>query len=294
MLAMGNLRSTVNGALTKATGYRLTRATTTDLPGNAGDTGGSEPQRLRRRVRELSRELDSARAEQKRRAAMRRKVDDEADKIIRRVGPRTMTGFDKLYGLVLATRYVVQHSIPGDIVECGVWRGGSMQAAALTLMGAGVTDRDLHLFDTFEGMPPPTEHDRRVGGGAAAADLLAKHSRDHKVWAVADLDDVQQGMREVDYPAERVHFHKGMVEETIPDQAPDKIAILRLDTDWYESTRHELEHLYHRLVPGGILIIDDYGHWEGARKAVEEFFADLGDPVLLTPLGPGRIAVKPF
>ena len=290
MQGMANLRHAVNSALTKTTGYQLTRVISPD----EGSGTGPETKRLRRRIRELTRELDSARAEQRRRAALRRKIDAEAEDIIRTVSPRTMTGFEKLYGLVLATRYVVQHGIPGDIVECGVWRGGSMQAAALALLGAGVSDRDLHLFDTFEGMPPPTEHDRRVGGGAAAADLLATHSRDHKVWAVADLEDVQQGMSEVPYPAERVHFHKGMVEDTIPGNAPEKISILRLDTDWYESTKHELEHLYQRLSPGGVLIIDDYGHWEGARKAVEEFFADLGDPVLLLPLGPGRIAVKPW
>jgi len=203
-----------------------------------------------------------------------------------------MTGVEKLYGLVLATRYVVDHKIEGDIVECGVWRGGSMQAVALTLAEVGVSDRDLHLFDTFEGMPPPTEHDRRIDGTSAAS-LLEQHDRGHNVWAIATLDDVQEAMREVEYPAERVHFHKGLVEETIPSGAPEKIAILRLDTDWYESTRHELEHLYDRLVPGGVLIIDDYGHWEGSQRATEEFLAKTGEPLLLLPLASGRIAVKP-
>jgi O-methyltransferase len=223
---------------------------------------------------------------------MRRNYDDAALDIMRRVKPRTMTSNEKLYGLVQATRYVVQHGIPGDIVECGVWRGGSMQAVALTLSEQGATDRHLHLFDTFEGMPPPTEKDRRFDG-RSAEQLLATNETDSSVWAIARLDEVQQAMREVDYPPALVHFHEGRVEDTIPAQAPEQISILRLDTDWYESTSHELEHLYDRLSPGGVLIIDDYGHWEGARLATEDFLEKTGEPLLLLPLSTGRIAVKP-
>jgi hypothetical protein len=221
-----------------------------------------------------------------------RHYDEASLATIRRVKPRTMTGFEKLYGLVQATRYVAQHHIPGDIVECGVWRGGSMQAVALTLREQGDTERHLHLFDTFEGMPPPTDKDSRHG--RSAQELLDRRDRDHNIWAIADLADVQEGMREVDYPADRVHFHQGLVEETVPAQAPDQISILRLDTDWYESTRHELEHLYDRLSPGGVLIIDDYGHWEGSRLATEEFLKKSGEPLLMLPLAAGRIAVKPY
>jgi hypothetical protein len=168
-----------------------------------------------------------------------------------------------------------------------------MQAVALTLLEAGDTERHLHLFDTFEGMPPPGEHDVRSSDGKDAAGLLATHGQDAAVWARAGLDDVREGMLETGYPAERVHFHPGKVEETIPERAPETISILRLDTDWYSSTKHELEHLYDRLSPGGVLIIDDYGSWEGARKATEEFLERTGEPLLLLPIGFGRIAVKP-
>jgi hypothetical protein len=129
--------------------------------------------------------------------------------------------------------------------------------------------------------------------GTPAAELLATRSRDHSVWAVATLEDVQQGFGAVPYPKERVHFHKGLVEETIPHEAPDQIAILRLDTDWYESTKHELEHLYPRLVSGGVLLIDDYGWWKGAREAVHEFLEESGERLLLLRMASGRIAVKP-
>ena len=100
--------------------------------------------------------------------AFPRYYDDEARAVIRAVRPWTMTSNEKLFALVVAVRYVVDHAIPGDIVECGVWRGGSMQAIALVLAARRATDRELHLFDTFEGMPPPTEEDVRPGGPSAA------------------------------------------------------------------------------------------------------------------------------
>jgi hypothetical protein len=219
--------------------------------------------------------------------------DDESKEIIRTVRPWTMTDQDKIFAFIQAVRYVTRHRIPGDIVECGVWRGGSMQAAARTLLSLGQTDRHLYLFDTFEGMPAPSERDVRHDG-RPAAELLATQSReDSKVWAVATLEDVKDGFSQVPYPAERVHFVPGLVEETIPDGAPEQIAILRLDTDWYESTRHELEHLYSRLSPGGVLILDDYGFWKGAREAVDEFLATTGERLLLNRMASGRIAVKP-
>ena len=103
----------------------------------------------------------------------------------------------------------------------------------------------------------------------------------------------EEGVRELligtGYPEEQLHFVRGPVEQTIPDEAPEHLALLRLDTDWYESTRHELEHLFPRLVPGGVLILDDYGHWDGARKAVDEFFA--ANPPLKPP-GRGVGAVR--
>lgn len=216
--------------------------------------------------------------------------------IVKRVAPFTMTPPQRIIGLIEAVRYLVAEGIEGDFVECGVWRGGSMMAAALTLKDAGDTSRHLHLFDTFEGMPPPTEMDKWTSGEKAAEILgRTKRKEGYSVWAYASLDDVKNNLASTGYPAERVHYVQGKVEDTIPANAPGKIAMLRLDTDWYESTKHELEHLYQRLVPQGILIIDDYGHWVGARKAVDEFFAAAPRPrPLLQRLDyAARIAVKP-
>jgi hypothetical protein len=100
-------------------------------------------------------------------------------------------------------------------------------------------------------------------------------------------------MAETGYPPERIHYHAGKVEDTIPAGAPAEIALLRLDTDWYESTRHELEHLYDRVPAGGVIIADDYATWQGARKAVDEFLERTGARLLLVPIAAGRIAVKP-
>lgn len=218
---------------------------------------------------------------------------DDVRAIIDFARPYTMTSPQRLAALIDAARHVAARGIAGDVVECGVWKGGSSIAAMRALLAAGDTTRDFYLYDTFEGMSEPTEHDREAGGGAAAADMLAVADKSEVVWAFAGLDEVRANVARAGYPAERVHFVQGKVEDTIPATIPERIAILRLDTDWYESTAHELEHLYPRLVPGGVLIIDDYGHWEGARKAVDEYFARDAQPLLLNRIDyTGRMAIK--
>jgi O-methyltransferase len=209
------------------------------------------------------------------------------------VAPYTMTSPERIHALVTAVEYVIANDIPGDIVECGVWRGGSMMAVAETLVRLGKTNRRLYLFDTFEGMPPPAETDVNFRG-EAAADLMSKAERDTAwVWAVAQLEDVKERMRSTGYPEDLIEYVEGKVEDTIPREAPEQVAILRLDTDWYQSTKHEMKHLYPRLSPGGVLIVDDYGHWEGAKKAVDEYIVEERVRCLLCRVDyTGRIAVK--
>lgn len=111
---------------------------------------------------------------------------------------------------------------------------------------------------------------------------------------VADLQDVKRTTSLCEYPDDRIHYVVGPVKRTIPDTAPGEIALLRLDTDWYASTRRELVPLLPRLSNGGVLIIDDYGDWEGAREAVDEYLASIDTPVLLTRIDhTGRMAVIP-
>ncbi len=223
-------------------------------------------------------------------------IDAQALATIRASAPFTMTNQAKVFALVQGIRYIVRNGIPGDFVECGVWRGGSTMAAARTLLQLGDTSRHLYLFDTFEGMPPPSEKDIAPSGRTAAELLAASDpTRADSVWCVAALDDVKANLARVGYPADRIHFIKGKVEDTVPGYAPDEISLLRLDTDWYESTLHEMEHLYPRVVPSGVLIVDDYGWWKGAQQAVDEYVAAHGLPILLTRLGEqgGVIGVVP-
>jgi O-methyltransferase len=200
---------------------------------------------------------------------------------VRRSREFTLSSHHRLAATVDAVRHVVDSKITGDIVECGVWRGGNMVVAALALLELKDTTREIYLYDTFEGMTPPSEHDKDYSGEDAAK-LLNLEAKGTGIWCEAGLEDVTANMKATGYPMSKVRLVKGPVEETIPRVMPDKISLLRLDTDWYESTKHELVHLFPRLVPGGVLIIDDYGHWQGARQAVDEYFAEMGLKPLLS------------
>jgi O-methyltransferase len=225
---------------------------------------------------------------------------DEADRaIIERALPFTMTGVARLHALVEAVRYCERREIPGAFAECGVWRGGSVLAMILTLDALGTRDRDIYLYDTFEGMTAPTEHDVSPIDPPALETWRRAQGGSERPWSqlfdpeVFNEEAVRATLVETGYPRERLHLVAGPVEETLPGRAPESLALLRLDTDWYESTRHELVHLYPRLADGGVLIIDDYGHWEGARRAVDEYFAEQGQQLLMSRIDyTGRIAVK--
>jgi O-methyltransferase len=197
--------------------------------------------------------------------------------------------------LIQAVNYIEDNSIPGDIVECGVWRGGSMLAAAKIMKQRNSLQRKLFLFDTYEGMNKPIEVDVSVMGTNAVAKFNSlKTSESSSAYCDATLDDVKQTMSLSDYPDCNIIYKKGMVENTLPCNEINRIALLRLDTDWYESTKHELVHLYDKVVSGGVLIIDDYGYWKGAKKAVDEFFQERGLRVFMGRIdATGRVAVKP-
>jgi O-methyltransferase len=207
-----------------------------------------------------------------------------------------MTTPEALLALADSVRHLVSCEVPGAVVECGVWRGGSMLAVARTLQEVGQTNRELYLFDTFEGMTSPSAEDVHWSGPSAASLLANEPNSDTStLWARATLDQVRTVMESSSYPSSRVHLIKGRVEDTVPDRAPGEIALLRLDTDWYASTKHELVHLYPRLAPNGILIVDDYGCWRGARQATDEYFSEHVPAPLLVRIDESgvRLAVKP-
>lgn len=224
-------------------------------------------------------------------------TDFSADEkeLIGSVASITMTSQERLVALIRSIDYLLANGIDGDFVECGVWRGGSMALAARKLVAANDTNRRLFLFDTFEGMPPPTEHDRSAADHTAAAIQLqhADKFAGNNVWCYSTLDEVKSNLNVTGYPEKNIFYFKGKVEDTLPELSVGKIAMLRLDTDWYESTKHELETLFDQLVPGGVMIIDDYGHWSGAKKAVDEFFEKRNLPVFLNRIDyTGRLYIK--
>lgn len=186
----------------------------------------------------------------------------------------TMTSVERMYALYEGINYLIRANIPGDIVECGVWKGGSSMLSASTLLHLGDLKRKIYLYDTYAGMTEPTDEDVRLAKQRrwAFPKWEQMQKEDHNDWCCAPIEEVKENLRMTRYPESNFLFVKGKVEETIPKIVPEKIALLRLDTDWYISTKHELEYLFPLLSQGGVLIIDDYGHWAGAKKAADEFF----------------------
>lgn len=215
--------------------------------------------------------------------------------LITSVLPYTMTSAARLWSLTKSVQYLVEEGIPGDFVECGVWRGGSVMTMALQLQALGVTDRRIWLYDTFSGMTSPTEVDVEASSGIAAVEMLRQTAPadGNNVWASASREDVENNLRATRYPYDKFSLVQGDVAQTLREVVPQSIALLRLDTDWYESTKTSLETLYPRLAIGGVCILDDYGHWEGARKAVAEYFAGLNyRPFMHVIDYSGRVFIK--
>ena len=193
----------------------------------------------------------------------------------------TMTTPQRCRSLWELSRNMLRGNVPGAFVECGVWRGGSAGIMGLAIKSFDAK-RPLHLFDSFEGLPEPGPHDGsgavEYSGGKGEGRLVPIAKCD------ATLDLVRTHLFErLQLDPKEVHFHVGWFQETVPVAAKElgPISILRLDGDWYESTRVCLEHLYPQVSSGGVMILDDYNAWEGCRKATDEYRAQNG---ILAPL----------
>lgn len=207
----------------------------------------------------------------------------------------TMTTIERMYSLYQSMNYIFQNNIEGNFVECGVWKGGSSMLIALMLKKQQMNNRKLYLYDTFEGMSEPSEFDKTFSGQSAEI-LLTKEKKEiqSSVWCYSSLDEVKQNLFSTGFGKENIIFIKGKVEDTIKDNLPGNLSLLRLDTDWYESTKIELELLYPLLQNKGILIIDDFGHWDGAKRAVIEYFEKIKfNPFLFRIDFTGRLMLKP-
>jgi len=210
----------------------------------------------------------------------------------------TMTTPQRVISFCNAVDYIEKNNIPGAIVTCGVWRGGIPMAAIDTLNKFNNQSRDIHLYDTFEGMTTvPSEFDVKAlghtGSGQSAADLYRNADVNNPVFCYSSLDEAKKNLGKMDYPADKVHYIKGFVEDTIPQTKPDKIALLYLNVCFYKPVLHALNHLYPLLEPGAVLFIGDYGGWEGTKKAVDEFIVNNKIKLLLNRIDEaGRIGVK--
>jgi O-methyltransferase len=209
--------------------------------------------------------------------------------LFQQVSPYTMTSVEALFALYTSVNYVLDRQIPGDIVECGVWRGGSALLAALILKARNVSDRQLYLYDTFEGMPTPTEFDVDKYG-RTGFEMMEQYGDDIG-WCYASLEDVQAAFLSHHFDFQ-LHFVQGDVIETLEKIKPETISVLRLDTDWYESTAVEFQHLYPRLSTRGVLIVDDYGCWAGSRKATDDYFHEVPGPMLIRIDKEVRLGIK--
>jgi hypothetical protein len=200
----------------------------------------------------------------------------------RQIRKLTMCSNARLRGLHSAVKSVVARNIPGDIVECGTARGGSVALMGLTLKQLGEDGRTLWGFDTFEGLPPPTADD---------PDYEIAHL--HTGTCLGALEEVSASFASLGI-LDRAKLVKGLFQETLPTAPIEEIAVLHIDGDWYESVKTCLEQLYDKVADGGVIQIDDYGFWQGARKAVDEFFARRSITAELKRLDySGRQFIKP-
>ncbi len=201
---------------------------------------------------------------------------------------------DAVYDTVLQLETL---GIQGDLVECGVYRGGSSMAMALALNAIQCRDRTIWMFDTYQGMTRPESADVALGSGEPALKTFVATAtgENSSTWCAASLDDLRTNMSSTGFPTERVRFVVGPVEETLSfGDIPERIALLRLDTDWYASTRAELQTLFPRMASGGVLIVDDYWSWSGSKKAVDDYFLENNVALPLIHVGGGSVmAVVP-
>ncbi|TAM65977.1 TylF/MycF/NovP-related O-methyltransferase [Mycobacterium sp.] len=208
--------------------------------------------------------------------------DDTFWQIVPEVHDFTQLPIEPMWSLYEAVRYLAAREIKGDIVECGVLFGGASMLIAKTLLSVGDTSRELWLYDSFRGFVGEQADDDITWYGDSIKDRYP------------DFGDIaQNNIASTGYPLDKLRLVEGDVEKTAANNENGDIALLRLDTDTYHSTKAELEYFYPKLVTGGILIIDDYGHAFGARRAVDEYFADPARRLLLKRVNfTNRLAVK--
>ena len=186
---------------------------------------------------------------------------------------------DRFLSLYHSMKYIYSNNIKGDLVECGVFKGGSSMMIGYCMkkfQKSNSNKKKLWMYDTFEGMTDPEDYDINILNQKAKMTLnhIKKIKNKNDMWAYSPLDTVRTNIKKTKLNQTQYCFVQGPVETTLKKLKPKKIALLRLDTDFYSSTKAELDNLYELVEKNGIIIIDDYGHWRGCKKAVDNFFKD--------------------
>jgi hypothetical protein len=223
-------------------------------------------------------------------------LEEAARKAAANVVGNTQLSYERLVTLYEQVAYLERRDLPGALVECGVWRGGAAAMMAQANLAEGSRRRSIHLFDSFEGMPDP-EPDK---DGPEATRLMETGGTDASgrkpVNAAAPEEALDLIVNRIGYPEAFVHVHKGWFQDTLPEARTyvGPIALLRVDGDWYDSTKVVFEQLYDLVTPGGVIVIDDYGHFEGCRRATDEFLARHAPDAYLHHIDyTGRYLIKP-
>lgn len=208
----------------------------------------------------------------------------------------TMVSEEKLIATILSCKYVLDNNIKGDFVECGVAAGGNSIAAAM-MFKEYKSKKKVYLFDTFEGMTIPSEHDFKISDNSLPIKKYNDSIRDgFNQWCYVPLEEVKNNFKKAGVLEKNILFVKGDVTKTLLNkkQLPTSVSVLRLDTDWYESTNSELNYLYPLLSNYGLILIDDYGHWGGQKKAVDKFFtySEYRRPFFTYSDKAGRLGMK--
>jgi len=232
-----------------------------------------------------------------------RRSDMAANRAIARIRPSSMVSHRGLITLYEQVAHCETAGLSGALVECGVWKGGAAALMAIANLEQGSERRALHLFDSFVGIPEPIA---RLDGERAVRETVGKpEDAQGRLRTANDYShrggpgserEVRDLLGDVGYPQELVHVHQGWFQETVPSDAKSigPVALLRLDGDLFESTKICLEHLYEPVVSGGFIVIDDYGAYDGCRRAVDEFLAKASPlPFLCRVNSDIRYLIKP-
>lgn len=235
-------------------------------------------------------------------------LEEEANENVLKVRAYTMLPYVRLVTLYQQAVHCEKAGIQGSFVECGVWKGGAVALMALANMNHGKGPRHIHLFDAFDDICEP---DANIDGERALGDARRYTGIDSRMSGtlkpVKGFYDAFGGHGElgenkrllenvINYNPDYLHYHKGWFQDTLPEDSSQitDIAILRLDADWYASTKVCLDYLYDKVVSGGFIIVDDYGYYEGCKKAVDAFIQGIKTRVFLNQVDHGCIYwIKP-